>query len=625
MQSDSGEGPAGGYAKALARHQDEQASARRRLERLGNVRLALAAAFVVLLLLPLFTRGGGPWLLLVPLTAAFLILGRQMDRADRQLRLVSALVDFYADGLGRHDGSWRTRGDDGADLSGEGAALADDLDLFGRGSLYQLIARCRTTPGRTTLARWLSAPAEAEVAAARLAVARGLAAQQDARARLFAAAGEAEDGALSADPLLTWVQGPSPSGLGGLRLCGLLCPFVAPASGVVAFGVMQQPAVFYLGIALHLAVSLLTRRWASARLGHVFGAERILARWTALFEWVEATDLDADMWKRLRRRLSGRDGEPASALTRAIRRLSGLLDARLNPVFALTVAPVLLWELNLYLALERHRRALVGRVGDWVEVLGEVEALASLAAFAWDRPSFCSPAWVAGDGGPCLEAEGLVHPLIDPDKAVANDVHLGPDAPFLLLSGSNMSGKSTYLRAIGLAHVLAGAGAPVPAGRFVLSPSVLGTSVQIRDSVQAESSHFHAEIRRLVGILAEARAGRPLVFLLDEIMHGTNSRERFIGAAAVIRELVRSGAVGVVTTHDLALTQVAAHLPAGAMRQAHFTELVKAGEMAFDYRLRAGPVQSTNALRIMKAMGIEIPEMPAEPPSAPGRASEGTD
>jgi len=299
---------------------------------------------------------------------------------------------------------------------------------------------------------------------------------------------------------------------------------------------------------------------------------------------------------------------PGSA-SAAIRRLVGfinLLDARLNVVFALTVGPVLLWDLNLVLRTETWRRENGARVRGWFEAVSRYEVAASWASLAYERPDYAMPELVASSG--VFSAQGLAHPLIARAKVVANDVQLGGAGSVLLLSGSNMSGKSTLIRAVGLAVVMARAGGPVAARSAQLSLFELATSVRVVDSLAEGTSHFYAELKRLKHVVDRAAvAGAGLLYLLDEVLHGTNSRERYIGAVSVIRYLSETGASGIVTTHDLALAQLEDEVAAGRMRQAHLSDRVDREHIEFSYALSPGPIQSTNALRLMKAIGIDVP------------------
>jgi len=290
----------------------------------------------------------------------------------------------------------------------------------------------------------------------------------------------------------------------------------------------------------------------------------------------------------------------------ALARIVGFVDARRNEVFRLFIAPLLLWDLHGALALVRWRRRVGGHVRGWLQAIGELEALASLAAFAFEHPGF---AWPEPVGQPMLEARSLGHPLIAADRRVGNDVRLPSGGRAVVVTGSNMSGKSTLLRAIGVNIVLARAGAPVCARGMSFGPMRVATSMRIEDSLSRGVSHFYAELQRLKQIVDWAResGGGPVLFLLDEILQGTNSRERVAGARGIVRELLSTGALGVVSTHDLGITALAEEL-SDRVENVHFEEQVSGTTMTFDYVLRPGVVQSSNALRLMRAMGLAISE-----------------
>jgi len=235
--------------------------------------------------------------------------------------------------------------------------------------------------------------------------------------------------------------------------------------------------------------------------------------------------------------------------------------------------------------------------------VGEFEALGSLAAYAYERPQDPFPELAEAEG--CFEGEGLGHPLIPEGRNVRTDLRLSGELRVLVVSGSNMSGKSTLLRTVGVNAVLALAGAPVRARRLRLSPLEVGASIHVQDSLQAGASRFYAEITRLRQIVELTKGPRPVLFLLDEILHGTNSHDRRVGAEGVVRGLVGRGAIGLVTTHDLALALIADGLAPRAAN-VHFEDHLEAGKMTFDYRLRPGVVQRSNALELMRSVGLEV-------------------
>jgi DNA mismatch repair ATPase MutS len=322
-----------------------------------------------------------------------------------------------------------------------------------------------------------------------------------------------------------------------------------------------------------------------------------------MFELIERLAPSSKLLAELREGLFASEVAPSLAMRR-FERVVGWFDLRHNGLIHPFANFFLLWDAHCLLRLEAWQRS-VGRFARrWFEALGEVEALSAFGGLSFDEPGFAWPDVVAGPAR--YDASALGHPLLAPWVRVVNDVALAEPGRALLVTGSNMSGKSTMLRAMGLNAVLALAGAPVCAARMTLSPLVVRTSLKISDSLARGVSHFYAEVSRLKAVLDATEQPRPVFFLLDEILHGTNSHERQIGARWVLAELIRRGAIGAVSTHDVGLCTLPDELMA-RVEQCHFREVVRDGRMSFDYRLRQGPVQGGNALRLMRIVGLEVP------------------
>ena len=296
------------------------------------------------------------------------------------------------------------------------------------------------------------------------------------------------------------------------------------------------------------------------------------------------------------------EGQPPSRRIKRLHRLIVLLDSRRNQIFG-AIAPLLLWDLNLSYSIEDWRRTSGPAMRRWLNAVGEMEALSSLASFRYEHPRYVFPEFVAES--PYFEAEALGHLLLGTDGVVPNDVRIDGDLRVLVVSGSNMSGKSTLLRTVGVNAVLAQAGGPVRARRLRLSPLAIGASIRILDSLQEGTSRFYAEITRLRQIMQKAAGSPPVLFLIDEFLHGTNSHDRRIGAEAIVRGLVERRAIGFVTTHDLALAHIADALVARGAN-VHFEDHLEDGRMRFDYKMRPGVVQKSNAIELMRSVGLEV-------------------
>jgi DNA mismatch repair ATPase MutS len=358
-----------------------------------------------------------------------------------------------------------------------------------------------------------------------------------------------------------------------------------------------------LPFAAGILLTVFTRRVVSVRLHAAMSHLGGLSAYAEMLAHVESSTFTRPRLAGLRARLTN-ERSASRSLTRlgAIVRLA---EAQYSPMGHAVLQLLGLWDLHVVVALEQWQATSGAHARDWLAALGEVEALAALATLAHDNPGWVMPDFV--DGPARIEAGALGHPLLSDAARVSNDVTVGPPGTFLLVTGSNMSGKSTLLRAIGTNVVLAQAGGPVCATSMRLTPVDVWTSIRIDDSLEAGVSLFMAELRRLKRIVDAARDSarpRPLLYLLDEILHGTNSHDRRIGARALLEKLLARGSIGLVTTHDLALTELGAG--PGSLANAHFEDQVVDGRIAFDFRLRPGVVAHSNALALMRAVGLEV-------------------
>jgi DNA mismatch repair ATPase MutS len=383
----------------------------------------------------------------------------------------------------------------------------------------------------------------------------------------------------------------------------------------VAEGLLPGPLrwLWLLGALVQLVLLGAARDAIQATVGMVTSRQAPFGRYRGLFERIEDEPLAAPLSAKLAAELRGSSKHDASGAMRSLETIVGYAELRHNAIVYLVVNTLVMWDVWVARALTRwHERSGV-HVRRWLEVTAEIEVLATLGALARERPSGSWPV-VAGDR-PRFVATALGHPLLPAARRVSNDVALGdggagseadrpPEA--LMITGSNMSGKSTMLRSIGINAVLALAGAPVCAQKLETSVLAVRTSMRLEDSLEHGVSHFYAEIERLKMVVDTAQGGGdPVLFLLDEVLHGTNSRERRIGAKAVVKHLLARGAIGGVSSHDLGLAALEEET-GGRVRNVHFEELVSDDRMSFDYKLKQGPVTTANALRLMKLVGLDV-------------------
>ncbi len=563
----------------------------------SNLRLALVALTVLVLWLAL-SRGllHGEWALIPVLLFLVLMVvhARVLNARDRAMRALA----YYERGVGRLDDAWRGVGDPGERFLND-HSYARDLDLFGHASVFQLLNTARTESGEERLAQWLRTPAPLPEVLERQAAVAELRDVLDFREALAVFAADARVSRTGA--LARWTQ-MTPAGLGTLHAWLLAAAGLLSAAAVTATVLEWIPLVVGLaGLAPAAAVTLAWRRHVERAIGGVDAAAYDLALLQGLLERVEGRTFVSPRLRAIHAALVTEGVAPSRRLAQLGRYLAAR-DAVRNE-FVRPFAMVLLVRSQAAVAIDRWHTAHRGDLAAWLDGIGELEALCSLGTFAFEHPD--DPFPVLEAGAPVMIASAIAHPLLPVSVAVANDVSLGGAGPQLLIvSGSNMSGKSTLLRAIGVNVVLALAGAPVRAARMTLSPLTLGATLRVQDSLDDGQSRFYAEILRIRDIVVTAR-GEPVLFLLDEILAGTNSHDRRIGAGAIVQSLIDSGAIGIVTTHDLALTAMADTLPARA-RNVHFEDRLEAGRLIFDYTMRDGVVERSNALELMRAVGISV-------------------
>ncbi len=585
-------------------HRQAEADALARLDgMLGNVRLAVfltgALAAWFSLARPLLS----PWWLVVPILLFLAVVARHNEIRRRRQRAQRA-TSFYEAGLKRLEDRWAGSGvTTGARFSDPAHPYAEDLDLFGRGSLFEYLCTARTQAGEDCLAAWLRAPASPETIRARQAAVQELRPRLDLREDM-ALLGEEARAAVAAGIMAAWGSSSAPAPLTSVRL-RIVAAMLAAAT-VIGLGAWAA-GLGLLAFLVPLLVGQVFAAWLGGRVRQVVRAVEQPTRDLALFSLIlarlENETFAAPLLRELRALLDTDGKPPPSARIARLRLLIELLESRNNQVFA-PVAIVLLWATQFAFAIEAWRAHSGPQIAVWLRVVGEFEALCSLAGYAYEHPADPFPEIV--EDGVCFEAEALAHPLLPAARSVANDLRLGDDQRRLfVVSGSNMSGKSTLLRTVGVNTVLALAGGPVRGHRLRLSPLSIGASLRTQDSLQGGISRFYAEITRLRQIVEIGNGQPPLLFLLDEILHGTNSHDRRVGAEAIIRALARRGAVGLVTTHDLALTRIADG-PALSAVNVHFEDQLENGKMTFDYRLRAGVVEKSNAIELMRAVGLEV-------------------
>lgn len=588
------------YSRRLARWRSKHSLLERRFVLLGNWRLALGAIALALAFLAFGIHYITGWLLLAPL-AVFIVLVVWNERVVRARTLAERAVRFYERGVARLEDRWAGTDNAGERFRDASHVYSEDLDVFGKGSLFELVARVRTAGGEQMLANWFRAPAARETAIARQAALGELRERLDLREDVALLG---EDIRAETDPgmLGRWGSAPAIVFAPGLRI---LAPGLVVAA-LAALGLYLADVIPLWPFLAILAGNFVFMAIVRKRVRHVMDAAEApahdLAILSLLLARLEHEKFDTARLKKLRGDLDVA-GVCASRRIARLGRWMELLDSG-DHVLLRVLRPLLLWHEQVSMAIEAWRQQTGPHIRRWLDAMAEFEALSSLASLAFERPQWTFPV-LTNDAEAQFEAEALQHPLMAPSRCVPNDVALNSEVRLLIVSGSNMSGKSTLLRSVGLNTVLAWAGGPVAARQMRVSASHLGASIRVVDSLQDNRSRFFAEITRIREIADLTKTGGPVLFLLDELLSGTNSHDRRIGASGIVRELVRSGGTGMITTHDLALANIEQDLGSHA-RNVHFDDQMVDGRMEFDYKLRPGVVARSNALELMRAVGLEV-------------------
>ncbi len=557
----------------------------------------------------------GWWL--VPVSLIFLGLVVRYDAVGRRLRASERRAAFYQVGLQRLNDEWRGKGD-----GGDRFAIADhpfdaDLDLFGVGSLFERLCSAYTGAGKSTLAGWLLHPAVPSVIRGRQEAVKELRDRLDLREDIALLGEDVEQG-VHPETLIEWGTSEESSPRNSFPRREL--PIVTAALVILNFGTLLGwlllgwiPGPVVVSLVLTALLFRSIRKGMDQTLAAIRERSDELRVLATLLDRIEQEPFESSGLREIRERLDSDGALPSQRISK-LARLAALLEFQRNQLFA-PIAILTLWNVWIAIAVAQWRRQSGTSIASWLAGVGQFEALCAIASYTFENPDDPFPEIleeapngedVTGAIPPTFDATGLGHPLIPRSECVRNDLRIGgADGPrMLLVSGSNMSGKSTLLRSVGANAVLAMTGAPVRADSLRLSRVDLGATLRVQDSLQAGRSRFFAEITRLRQLVELASSPPPLLFLIDEVLHGTNSHDRRLGAEGVVRGLLERGAIGLMTTHDLALAEIVEGLGQGA--NVHFEDHFEEGQMRFDYRMRPGVVRKSNALELMRAVGLEV-------------------
>lgn len=646
-QSSSGNGASARYADQLATIDSELQDHQATDGHLGGVRVALFFVFVIGLAFAVSTQQTFWAIVALASLLAFLVVVVRNETVRNQINVLQNRTRTLRRLVRRLDRDWKSlandplgtldtssNSDSGLRLDSRQKALAGDLDLLGDASLFQLVSMAATMPGRRTLADWLTRPVLPPVAMDRHRAVETLAPFRDERIRFYTLAREVGTSTGDPDSFVGWASGPLwLPGRRWLLTWGRATAVIAIAAllALIYATISQDRDLTRVTFFALIAIAVINLLLASLMLGPVaeifsvaLTSRRSVDDYAELFDaakWLpESESGDHSAVATIRANLLGTDADSnALAASNAMRELSGIAAAASLKHSAATFLIYLplqafgLWDVEVLRRLENWKQRYGNQSQAWFRSLGELESLLSLAALTDEYPDWASPEWLSEtDADSTINCVGLGHPLLPDAARVRNDVTVGPTGTLLLVTGSNMSGKSTMLRSLGLNVSLAMAGGPVCCDSMRLPPVEMATSIRVSDDLSQGVSFYMAELNRLASVVGHARElatqpDRRLLFLLDEILQGTNSRERQIAVTRVLGMLIQSGAIGAITTHDLELADEPELLKVA--HTVHFRETITpdaSGDerMTFDYTMRQGVSPTTNALRLLEMVGL---------------------
>jgi hypothetical protein len=590
------------YSEQLEKLNAMQLADRSRDRRFGMAKLAVAAGAVIALVFVIHHI----WALapLLVLVLVFVVLLIAHEKVLERMRHRERTIQFYARGMARLNSEWEgggATGDRYLDAS-PSHVYARDLDLFGAASVFQYLCTAQTRSGEDTLAQWLLDPAPVGQILARQMAVRDLAPRLKFREEI-ASGGETVRNGVHPEMLSAWGEsGPILTSKATCALTTTLAVFWLASVAVWVTTGSPLPTILMTVLNFAYAHRLFPQlERAAEAIERASDDLRLLGEVLAV---IEREAFTAPTLVEVKSALK-RDGKLPSAAILRLAKLTETMRSR-HSLFARLLDLVTFWSAQYVFIAERWQTKFGPALRQWIHAVGEMEAYASLSAFCYEHPDYAFPDFV--ETGPLFEAEGLAHPLLASASAVENDVALVSGRQLMILSGPNMAGKSTFIRSIGVNAVLAQCGAPVRARRMRLSPLRVAASICILDSLSGGISRFYAEIRRVKAIADLAQGSIPVLFLFDELLSGTNSHDRFVGTQFVLQQLVEHNAIGIVSTHDLALARIPDSMEGRAFN-AHFDDRLEDGKLIFDYKLKPGVVQTSNALKLMRAIGLGVTEV----------------
>lgn len=590
------------YQQQIAKHNAELRKLEKRSSLLGWLRLLSMILFLGSLAL-IWTKG---LLLFIPLAILFIslfffLLAKHLTTND-QIENLKRLVEISQTEINVLNHHF-TDLPDGEIFQPEHHEYANDLDIFGRASLFQYINRCTSEQGNKLFAYWLLHPASTETISERQEAIKELSQQFEWRQQLQSY-GIAKRLNISTEKEIdNWLEEPYQFiNKSYWHLLRFLLPAISIGLLLLHIADVVGSSIFYPAILLMLILAMGISKLVTpsyARLNKIAPELETLSDSVA---WIEKAKFKSELLNNLKNKYTG--GHALSSQTiKALKKILDRADIRLNPLVFLPLNTFSFWDLQQVLMLEKWKKDNKEHIDDWFHSLAEIESLSSLATLSFNNSNWVFPAISEKQG--TVIADSLGHPLIQKEKLVTNSFSTESNEGLSLVTGSNMAGKSTFLRSVGVNIVLAMMGSAVHARSFTVSNMKVISSMRVNDNLEENTSTFYAELKKLKEVIEAVYQNEKVFLLLDEILRGTNSADRHSGSKALIKQLIKHNAVGLIATHDLELAKLAEEFP-NNLHNYHFDVQVSGDELYFDYKLKKGICTSMNASLLMKKIGIEL-------------------
>ena len=590
--------PVSTYQSLLSTYRSKEAMLDRQLKWLSAIRLLLFIGFVVFGYKAVQTSETYfTWLSVISIVA-FLVMVRLYDKLNTKLVFYTALVKLNGDEINFLNGQTSVY-DIGKEYTDPHHAYSYDLDIFGEGGLFPYLNRCSTVFGRSALSQLLLHPEVPGIRERQEAI-KELAGKLEFRQHIQAKGTTQETKEKELHQLKIWIN--SPPFFNNKTLYYLLFVFpIAAISALVYYFISQSDDslnLFYGLFTLNLAISFSFARKIKLHLSVSTSVTKILQQFSEQLKQMESGSFQSPLLIGIQEKLK-MGNQTASRSIAKLASLFNYLETIINLVVSVFFNGFVLFHVHILFALEKWKEKHGNHIIDWLQLLGETEALNSLANFSFNNSSFCYPELSETE---TLVADEMGHPLISGRKRIDNSISFSAEK-FVILTGSNMSGKSTFLRTIGINMILARAGSPVCARKFTFYPYYIYVSMRISDSLQDSESFFYAELKRLQQIIHELQSGTKIFVILDEILRGTNSNDKHNGTVGLIRKLAAMRASGIIATHDLTVSKLAEEFP-GYISNKCFESEIRNDELLFDYKIKEGVCTTLSASFLMKKMEI---------------------